>query len=44
MFCFTILSIEKEALSRISFDKIYSSPLARAAETAKTIKKKLKRD
>ena len=28
-----------KALSRISFDKIYSSPLVRAAETAKTIKK-----
>ena len=28
-----------EALSKINFDKIYSSPLVRAAETAKTIKK-----
>ena len=28
-----------KALSKISFDKIYSSPLVRAAETAKTIKK-----
>ena len=27
------------ALSKINFDKIYSSPLVRAAETAKTIKK-----
>ena len=26
------------ALSKINFDKIYSSPLVRAAETAKTIK------
>ena len=31
-----------EALSRINFDKIYSSPLVRAAETAKTIKVNLK--
>ncbi len=29
------------ALSKINFDKIYSSPLQRAAETAKTIKKNL---
>jgi len=28
-----------KALSKINFDKIYSSPLLRAAETAKTIKK-----
>ena len=28
-----------KALSKIKFDKIYSSPLVRAAETAKTIKK-----
>jgi probable phosphoglycerate mutase len=28
-----------KALSKINFDKIYSSPLARAAETAKTINK-----
>ena len=28
-----------KALSKINFDKIYSSPLVRAAETAKTIKK-----
>ncbi len=28
-----------KALSRINFDKIYSSPLVRAAETAKTINK-----
>jgi len=28
-----------KALSKINFDKIYSSPLKRAAETAKTIKK-----
>ena len=27
-----------KALSKINFDKIYSSPLIRAAETAKTIK------
>ena len=31
-----------EALSSINFDKIYSSPLVRAAETAKTILKNLK--
>ncbi len=31
-----------EALSNINFDKIYSSPLIRAAETAKTIQKNLK--
>ena len=30
-----------KALSKINFDKIYSSPLVRAAETAKTIKKNL---
>ena len=30
-----------EALSKINFDKIYSSPLIRAAETAKTIYKSL---
>ena len=30
-----------QALSNIDFDKIYSSPLVRAAETAKTIKKSL---
>ena len=28
-----------KVLSKINFDKIYSSPLVRAAETAKTIKK-----
>ena len=28
-----------KALSKINFDKIYSSPLVRAAETAKTIQK-----
>ena len=32
------------ALSKINFDKIYSSPLVRAAETAKTIKKNLNKD
>ena len=31
-----------EALSPINFDKIYSSPLVRAAETAKTIQKQFK--
>ena len=31
-----------EALSDINFDKIYSSPLVRATETAKTIQKNLK--
>ena len=31
-----------EALSMIDFNKIYSSPLVRAAETAKTIQKSLK--
>ena len=31
-----------EALSGINFDKIYSSPLVRAVETAKAIKKNLK--
>ncbi len=31
-----------EALSEINFDKIYSSPLKRAAETAKTIQKSIK--
>ena len=33
-----------KALSCINFDKIYSSPLVRAAETAKTIQKNLKRE
>ncbi len=33
-----------KALSKINFDKIYSSPLVRAAETAKTIKKSLNED
>ena len=33
-----------EALSKINFDKIYSSPLIRAAETAKTIKKSFKKE
>ena len=32
------------ALSKIKFDKIYSSPLVRAAETAKTIKKSLNKE
>ena len=29
------------ALSKIKFDRIYSSPLVRASETANTIKKKI---
>ena len=33
-----------KALSKINFDKIYSSPLVRAAETAKTIKKALNKE
>ena len=33
-----------EALSRIDFEKIYSSPLIRAAETTKTIEKSFKKD
>ncbi len=33
-----------EALSSINFDKIYSSPLLRAAETAKTIQKNIQND
>jgi len=33
-----------KALSKINFDKIYSSPLVRAAETAKTIKKSFNKD
>ena len=33
-----------KALSKINFDKIYSSPLVRAAETAKTIKKTLNKE
>ena len=32
-----------KALSKINFDKIYSSPLVRAAETAKTIQKSFKK-
>ena len=32
------------ALSKINFDKIYSSPLLRAAETAKTIKKSFNKE
>ena len=33
-----------KALSKINFNKIYSSPLIRAAETAKTIKKSLNKE
>ena len=33
-----------KALSKINFDKIYSSPLVRAAETAKTIKKSFNKE
>jgi len=33
-----------KALSKINFDKIYSSPLIRAAETAKTIKKNFNKE
>ena len=33
-----------KALSNINFDKIYSSPLVRAAETAKTINKSFKKE
>ena len=33
-----------KALSKINFDKVYSSPLVRAAETAKTIKKSFKKE
>jgi len=33
-----------KALSNINFDKIYSSPLVRAAETAKTIKKSFNKE
>jgi len=33
-----------KALSKIKFDKIYSSPLVRAAETAKTIKKSFNKE
>ena len=33
-----------KALSKINFDKIFSSPLVRAAETAKTIKKSFKKE
>ena len=32
-----------KALSKINFDKIYSSPLLRAAETAKTLSRHCKR-
>ena len=32
-----------KALSKITFDKIYSSPLVRAAETSKTIIKSFKK-
>ena len=33
-----------KALSKINFDKIFSSPLVRAANTAKTIKKSFKKE
>ena len=33
-----------KALSKLKFDKIYSSPLVRAAETAKTIKKSFNKE
>ena len=33
-----------KALSKINFNKIYSSPLVRAAETAKTIKKSFNKE
>ena len=33
-----------KALSKINFDKIYSSPLVRAAETTKTIKKSFNKE
>ena len=33
-----------KALSKINFDKIYSSPLVRAAETAKTIEKSFEKE
>ena len=33
-----------KALSKINFDKIYSSPLVRAAETAKTIQKSFNKE